>query len=60
MVSNEHDPDAVAVTAPTGAAAIIINGNTIHSRFRIPHKLYTFKDLAKETLRKMKKLGVKM
>ena len=44
--------DAIIVTAPTGAAAVNINGNTIHSKFRIPYKLTTFKDLTRESLRK--------
>ena len=38
--------------APTGAAAVNINGNTIHSKFRIPRNLNNFQDLKDEPLRK--------
>ena len=44
--------DTIMVTAPTGAAAVNISGNTIHSKFRIPYYLTTFKDLTGESLRK--------
>ena len=44
--------DAIIVTAPTGAAAVNINGNTILSKFRIPYNLTTFKDLTGESFRK--------
>ena len=45
--------DAIIVTTPTGAAAAVtINGNTIHSKLRISYNLSTFKDLTAESLQK--------
>ena len=34
--------EAIAITAPTGVAAITIGGNTIHTQFSIPIKSATF------------------
>ena len=35
-VTNEFGPDSIVVSAPTGSAAINIDGKTIHSSFQIP------------------------
>ena len=40
------------MVAPTGAAAVNVNGNTIHSKFKILHNIQLFKDLKDEQLRK--------
>lgn len=45
-------PDAVCVCAPTGAAAININGNNIRSEFKLPHQRSLFQPLQGEQISK--------
>lgn len=42
----------VSVCAPTGAAAVNINGNTLHSEFKLPYQRSQFQSLAGEQLSK--------
>ena len=44
--------EAIIITAPKSAAAVNINGNTIHSKFKLPFNASAFKDLKDEALRK--------
>ena len=43
--------EAIIITAPTGAAAVNINGNTIHSKFKLPFNASAFKVSKDEALR---------
>ena len=49
LVTHNLGPDAV--TATKGAASTNINGNTIHTRFKISYTVNNIKDLTDEPLR---------
>ena len=52
LVIQNFGREAIAITAPTGVAAINIGGNTIHTQFSIPIKPAAFSKLENEPLRK--------